>query len=138
VGVFGTVLIVVVALAIVAAGLSFLGAGRVYSGLGRTGLALDEPDTRAGPAPGTAAYDAEAQAEIRQMLEAKSERMQARGEQALDVDSELAELTRPRADPGLRAEIRQLVIARNERRARRGEAALDVDAAVEEELRRLT
>ena len=60
------------------------------------------------------------------MLEAKSARLEARGEAPLDVDAELDSLTRaaPADDPGLREEVRQLVIARNERRAaaRRGAA----------------
>ena len=63
--------------------------------------------------------------EIRQMLEAKSARRQARGE-ALDVDAELAALTSAPspADAGPREEVRQLVVARNERRARQGKEPL--------------
>jgi len=73
------------------------------------------------------------------MLEAKSQRRQARGEPELDVDAELAALTRSSAaiDPGLRDEIRQLVIARNERRARQGKEPLDVEAEIERQLRAL-
>jgi hypothetical protein len=79
------------------------------------------------------------QEEIRQMLEAKSRRREARGEPALDVDAELAELTRPSAesDPALREEVRQLVIARNERRLRQGKEPLDVEAEIERQLREL-
>ena len=90
------------------------------------------------PAP-AAPQSAEAREEIRQMLEAKSARREARGELPLDVEAELAQLTRVSAaeDPGLREEVRQLVIARNERRARQGREPLDVEAEVERELREL-
>ena len=73
------------------------------------------------------------------MLEAKSERRRARGEPGLDVDAELAALTRSsaHADPGLREEVRQLVIARNERRLRQGKEPLDVEAEVERQLQSL-
>jgi hypothetical protein len=80
-----------------------------------------------------------AQEEIRQMLEAKSARREARGEAPLDVEAELRSLSSPsaQADPGLREEVRQLVEARNERRLRQGKEPLDVDAEVERQLREL-
>ena len=136
---FGTVLITVVLVAIVVSCLSYLGSGGLYKGLGRTGLALDEPDIQPGPPPGSAAAHAEAQEEIRQLLEAKSARREARGEAPLDVDAEVAALTsRPVAhDEALREEVRQLVVARNERRQRRGEEPLDVEAEVERSLHEL-
>lgn len=139
VGVFGTVLIVVVVVAIVIACLSYIGSGGIYKGLGRTGLSLDEPDLRPGPPPGSTAADAEAREEIRQMLEAKSARMEARGEGPLDVDAEIAALTTSPApaDAALREEVRQLVVARNERRMRRGEEPLEVEAEVDRQLRDL-
>jgi hypothetical protein len=72
------------------------------------------------------------------MVEAKSARREARGEAALDVEAEIAALTRPAgADAELRDEVRQLVIARNERRARRGQEPLDVEAEVDRQLRDL-
>ncbi|HEY1594137.1 MAG TPA: hypothetical protein VGF74_01975, partial [Thermoleophilaceae bacterium] len=81
---------------------------------------------------------AEAEAEIRQLVEAKSARREARGEPPLDVDAEVAALTRPQGhDEALRDEVRQLVIARNERRLRRGEEPLDVEAEVDRQLRDL-
>jgi hypothetical protein len=82
---------------------------------------------------------AEAREEIRQMLEAKSARRQARGEQPLDVDAELAALTSSTlgGDHELREEVRQLVIARNERRMRQGKEPLDVEAEIERQLRSL-
>ena len=136
---FGAVLITVVLVAIVVSCLSYLGSGAIYRGLGRTGLSLDEPDMRTGPPPGSAAAQAEAHEEVRQMLEAKSARREARGEAPLDVDAEVAALmTQPAPqDAGLREEVRQLVVARNERRQRRGEEPLDVEAEVERSLNEL-
>lgn len=137
-GAFETVLVVVVILAVVAAIVSALSMGGLYESIGK-GL-LDETDHPDPPPPGSAAARAEAEAEIRQMVEAKSARREARGEQPLDVDAEVAELTgrsAPVQDEGLREEVRQLVEASNERRARRGEEPLDVDAEVERQLREL-
>jgi hypothetical protein len=135
---FGTGLIVIVVISILVAAASYFGTGSLYSHIGRSGLSLDEPDLTPGPAPGTAAYDAEALAEIRQMLEAKSDRMERRGEGPLDIEAEIALLTAPKVeiDAGLRGEIRDLVMARNERRIRRGEEPLDVDAEVQREIER--
>ena len=130
---FGTVVIVVAIVAVVVSALSYRGSGRIYAGLGREG-GLDMTREPATPASG-----AEVQEEIRQMLEAKSERRRARGEPGLDVEAELAALTRPSAaaDPALREEVRQLVIARNERRLRQGKQPLDVDEEIERQLRAL-
>jgi hypothetical protein len=132
------VVIVVVAVAIVVAVVSLVGIGDLYRSIGKGGLSLDEPD-RTAPPLDTAAARAEAEEEIRQMVEAKSARREARGEQPLDVEAEVAELTgRVRGqDAALRDEVRQLVQARNERRLRRGEEPLDVEAEVERQLREL-
>jgi len=81
-------------------------------------------------------------AEVRQMLEAKSERRRRRGEAPLDVEAEttrlLAAAELPRAgdamDAELRTEVRQLVVARNERRMREGLEPLDVEAETEKQL----
>lgn len=81
-------------------------------------------------------------AEVRQMLEAKSQRRQERGEAPLDVETEAARLLagaeQPRGadaiDAELRAEVRQLVVARNERRLREGLEPLDVEAETEKQL----
>jgi len=81
--------------------------------------------------------------EVRQMLEAKAYRQRERGEEPLDVNTELHRLMneapKPPAgvDPHLADEVRQLVIARNERRARQGKEPLDVDQEVERQLREL-
>jgi hypothetical protein len=130
---FGTVVIVVAVIAVLVAAASYWGTGRIYSGLGREG-GLDMTREPAAPSSGP-----EVQEEIRQMLEAKSDRRVARGEPELDVDAELAALTSDSsgADAGLREEIRQLVVARNERRQRQGKEPLDVDAEVERQLRDL-
>ncbi|HKH64149.1 MAG TPA: hypothetical protein VKA35_01655 [Solirubrobacterales bacterium] len=81
-------------------------------------------------------------AEVRQMLEAKSERRRQRGEAPLDVEAEaerlLATAEQPRGeeaiDAELRAEVRQLVVARNERRLREGLEPLDVEAETRRQL----
>ena len=131
---FGIILIVVSVLAVVAAAVSYWGSGRIYTGLGRGDLEL-ERDRPAAPTS-----QAETREEIRQMLEAKSHRREARGEAPLDVEAELAALTsaapRP-GDPVLREEVRQLVIARNERRLRQGKEPLDVEAEIDRQLRDL-
>jgi len=136
---FGTVLIAIAVVAAIVACVSYVGSGAIYRGLGRTGLSLDEPELRPDPLPGTAAWDAEAEAEVRQLLEAKSARREARGEPTLDVEAELATLSRrtPEADPGLRAEVRELVVAANERRERRGQPPLDVERETDRRLRDL-
>jgi hypothetical protein len=137
---FGIVLIAVSLLAVVAAAISFVGSGKIYRGLGRSGaFTLDGDDTPAGPKPGSAAAQAEAREEMRQLLEAKSYRRVARGEEPLDVEAEMALLTGAPSsqDAELREEVRQLVVARNERRMRRGEEPLDVEAEVDRQLREL-
>jgi hypothetical protein len=137
VGAFGTVLIVLALVAVVVAVASYWGSGRLYSGLGKGSLGMDRDER--GPTVAAGPQSAEAQEEIRQMLEAKSARREARGEAPLDIESELARLTTaaPAVDPALREEVRQLVVARNERRARQGKEPLDVEAEVERELRDL-
>ena len=131
---FGTILIVVSVLAVVIAVISYWGSGRIYSGLGRGDLELERDR------PAAASSAAEAQEEIRQMLQAKSDRREARGEAPLDLETELAALTADGGgghDPALRDEVRQLVRARNERRMRQGKEPLDVEEEVERQLRDL-
>jgi hypothetical protein len=137
VGTFGTVVIVLALVAVVVAVASYWGSGRLYGGLGKGSLGMDHAER--GPTAAAGPQSAEAQEEIRQMLEAKSARREARGEPPLDVDAELASLMQeaPETDPALRDEVRQLVVARNERRARQGKEPLDVEAEVERQLRDL-
>ena len=140
VGTFGTVVVVIGCLGVIVAIFSLRGTSGLYDLIGKGDFALDEPDRPHGPAPGSPQERAEAEAEIRQLLEAKSARREARGEPALDVEAEVAALMGPPAgaDSELREEVRQLVVARNERRMRRGEEPLDVEAEVERQLRDLS
>src|SRR4051794_4201096 len=108
---------------------------RAYEQIGRGGLSLRDEEPRK-EATGAVAVR-ERDDEIRQMLEARNARRAARGQEPLDVDAELARLTRPAIDPALEAEVRSLVIARNERRARKGQEPLDVEAEVARQLREL-
>ncbi len=81
-------------------------------------------------------------AEVRQMLEAKSERRIRHGEAPIDIEAEaerlLAEPEQASAeaaiDAELRAEVRQLVVVRNERRRREGLEPLDVEAETDRQL----
>jgi hypothetical protein len=94
------------------------------------------------PAAGGQRIDPAIQAaEVRQMLEAKSERRRRRGEGPLDVEAETRRLLAaesPRGqeaiDAELQAEVRQLVVARNERRMREGLEPLDVEAETQRQL----
>jgi hypothetical protein len=119
-----------------------LSSGGLYDRIGRGGTFGLDTEGRAtpqGPPPGSPAARAEAEAEIRQLVEAKSARRVARGEAPLDVEAEIAALSQPApaVDEGLREEVRQLVVARNERRMARGQEPLDVEAEVERQLREL-
>jgi hypothetical protein len=128
---FGTVVFVVVAVGAVVAIITLVGSGRSYRQIGRGGLTHETDDALAGTAD-------ERDEEIRQMLGARNARRERRGEPALDVGAELAELQRPAVDASLRDELRELVVARNDRRVRRGQAPLDVEAEVERRIRELS
>jgi hypothetical protein len=133
------VVIVVSLLGIVGAVVAAVGSGRLYDQVGKGAFSLDREES-AGPPVDSPAARAEAAEEIRQLVEAKSARREARGEPPLDVDAEVAALLAGPAtahDDALRDEVRQLVEARNERRIRRGEEPLDVDAEVKRQLREL-
>ena len=137
---FPIVVIAVVVVASAVAIITSIGSGGLYERIGKGSFSMDEPGGGArGPAPGSAAYQAEADEEIRQLVEAKSARREARGEAPLDIEAEIAALkpAAPVADEGLRDEVRQLVIASNERRMRRGEEPLDVETEVDRQLRDL-
>jgi hypothetical protein len=140
---FPIVIIGVSIVAIVVAVIVAVSSGGLYDRIGRGGtFGLDTDATRpSGPPPGSPAARAEADEEIRQLIEAKSARRVARGEAPLDVEAEIAALSRPAAPAGvdeeLREEVRQLVVARNERRMARGQEPLDVEAEVNRQLRDL-
>lgn len=93
-------------------------------------------------APMGALRQAEREREIRQMIQARSERRVRRGEQPLDIDAEVAKLlaAEPASgghDAGIAEEVLQLVVARNERRERQGLEPLDIEAEVQRTLAEL-
>jgi hypothetical protein len=118
-----------------------VGGGWETMGGGPFAILNDSPRQR-GPLAAEQAVDPAIQAaEVRQMLEAKSQRREQRGEPPLDVEAEterLLEEAEPRGaaamDAELRAEVRQLVVARNERRLREGLEPLNVEAETERQL----
>ena len=117
---------------------SFLAGGSLYDKIGEGGLSTGTPSA---PPVSSAMAKAEREMEIRQMLQARSDRQVRRGGAALDIDAELALLEHPtgpagvgKHDPGLTEEVRQLVMARNERRMRSGEEPMDVESEVERTL----
>jgi hypothetical protein len=136
----GYVIIIVGCLGVITAILSLVGQSGLYDRIGKGAFSLDEPDRPRGPAAGSPQARAEAAAEIRQFVEAKSARREMRGELPLDIEAEISALTQPAAgvDDELRDEVRQLVIARNERLVRQGKEPLDVEAEVERQIRELT
>ena len=138
---------VVCGVAVVVAVVFLAQSGKTWDEYRNRGLTMDRDSAR-GPAPGSAAANAERDAEIRQMLNARNQRRLRRGEAPVDVEQELAAATRPlgvspaakrpgpgdEIDPELREEIRQLVRARNHRRVRAGKPPLDVEAEIEREI----
>jgi hypothetical protein len=122
---------------------SFLAGGSLYDKIGEGGLSADGPGTAGGPPASSALARAEREMEIRQMLQARSDRQVRRGGEALDIEAELALLDLPAEggsgghDPGLTEEVRQLVMARNERRVRSGEEPMDVEEEVRRTLQEL-
>jgi succinate dehydrogenase/fumarate reductase flavoprotein subunit len=119
--------------------IALIGNRGLYDQIGRGGLSLNEDSERATGrrAAPVATSPAERDEEIRQMLEARNDRRRRQGKEPLDIETELARLTAPVADPGLEDEVRQLVIARNMRRQRQGKEPLDVEQEVARQLREL-
>ena len=123
------------------------GKDNLYDHIGQGGLTRESDYAGSGvQAPdGAEAQQAEREQDIRQMLRARSDRLERRGEPPLDVDAELARLLAGEAgasgererDRGLVEEVRQLVLARNERRLRQGLDELDVETEVARTLREL-
>jgi len=138
---FQIVLFAVVGVAVVVAVIALVTSGGSYDQIGRGGMSIgDDRPLRPSPgggAPTSPAEAAEREAEIRQMLQAKSDRREARGEAPLDVDAEYRSLTAPTVDAALREEVRSIVVARNARRIERGQEPLDVEAEVDRRLRDL-
>ncbi len=142
----GYVLIVIVLVALPVAAIAFaLGSGRIYREIGKGAFGIDKEEVvrRSPSAPMTLADREEREQEIRQMVEARSYRREARGESALDVDEEVGKLLKADSGPSaggdreLREEVRQLVEARNERRVRQGKDELDVEAETDRQLAEL-
>jgi hypothetical protein len=138
----GQILIVVALLALPIAGIAFAGVGSALKTLGKGRFAIDQdlgPSRKLASPP--RADKRVREAEIRQMLEAKSYRREQRGEAPLDIEAEMERLIAPQPAPSslgvdkeLREEVRQLVIARNARRMRQGKPPLDVAEEVERQL----
>jgi hypothetical protein len=140
----GTVLILVVLVALPLGAIAFaMGAGNALRQIGKGDFAIEqEMPQRGGSAPPPPVSSAVRKEEIRQMVEARSYRREARGEEALDVDAEVEKLLEPASgstlgDHDLREEVRQLVVARNERRRRQGKEALDVEKEIDRQLSEL-
>lgn len=120
----------------------------LYDRIGAGGTSLGEADPE-DPPQGSPEAHRQRQDEMRQMLQARSDRLVRQGESPLDVEAELERLMDPasiasdpadrrsdggrgaqRHDPQLVEELHQLATARNQRRLRNGEPPLDVQAEV--------
>jgi hypothetical protein len=141
----GEVILVIVLAAIPIGALSFALSGTAFKQIGKGQFSVQfEHDLPQKVHDSDADASAEVRdAELRQMLEAKAYRQRTRGEEPLDVDSELKRIHTEESsvsvgdDPQLLEEVRQLVVARNARRERRGEEPLDVEAEIQRQLRDL-
>jgi hypothetical protein len=141
----GTVFIIVVLVALPLGAIVFaMGAGGALQKIGKGDFALEQdfPQSSQGPVHAVSAEVREE--EIRQMIQARSDRGVAKGREALDVDAEVEKLLASDSggaglstDSALREEVRQLVVARNERRLRQGKEPLDVDEEIDRQLREL-
>jgi len=142
----GSVILIIALAAIPVAALFFiLGAGSALRQIGKGQFAIEQelPQKQGGGSMTGGGSGEVREAEIRQMVEAKAYRREARGGEPIDVEAEVSRLMDDTPAPSLghdqelRAEVRQLVVARNERRQRKGQDPLDVDAEVERQLREL-
>ena len=135
----GTVLIVITLVVVPIAAVAFARSGGAWNGIGKGAFAIEQEPAPTKPPPAHVERALQ-EAEARQMLEARSYRLERSGRAPLDVESELRRLLdgaaaeAPGVDEELREEVRRLVIARNERRLRRGEQPLDVEAETERQL----
>ena len=114
---------------------ALIASGKTWEEFGKGRFVMDR-DSSDGSWPASGQAAVERDAEIRQMLEARNERRERRGEPPVDVEQELARLTAPAptVDPELREEIRQLVVARNAPPGPRGKPPLDVESEIEREI----
>jgi len=142
--IFPIVVFGAVGLSIVMSVVFLVSKGSVYDQVGQGGMTRDSDATdlvsMSAPPISSTAGRAEQEREVRQMLSARSARMVARGEPALDIDVEVARLLVPAAaghDAGLEDEVKELVTAKNERRARQGLEPLDVASEVQRTLAEL-
>jgi hypothetical protein len=141
----GIVLIIVVLIALPVGAIVFAkGAGGAFNQIGKGQFAIEQdfPQSSQGSIHAVSAEVREE--EIRQMIQARSDRGVAKGRKALDIDAEVEKLLATEsggpglaADKGLREEIRQLVVARNERRERQGKEPLDVEKEIDRQLSEL-
>jgi hypothetical protein len=141
----GTIFIIVVLVALPLGALVFaMGAGSALQKIGKGDFALEQdfPQSSQGAVHVVSAEVREE--EIRQMVQARSDRGVAKGREALDVDAEVEKLLASDVpgpslgdDRALREEVRQLVVARNERRQRQGKEPLDVEQEIDRQLRDL-
>ena len=141
----GIVLIVVVLVALPLGAIVFArGAGRSLDEIGKGQFAMEQdfPQSSGGSIHAVTAEVREE--EIRQMIQARSDRGVAKGRKALDVDAEVEKLLATESsgpglagDTALREEVRQLVVARNERRERQGKKPLDVEKEIDRQLSEL-
>lgn len=143
----GAILLAISGIAAPIAGYLFHRSAEAWRSFGRGPFAIDPDVTHnsGGSLPAEPVDPAIRAAEVRQMLEAKADRLERRGGERLDVEAETARLLtgaegKGAAEPGeaidaqLRAEVRQLVLARNERRLRQGLEPVDVEAETERQL----
>jgi hypothetical protein len=141
----GTVLIIVVLIALPVGAFVFArGAGGALKQVGKGQFAIEEDFPQSSGGPVHAVSPEVREEEIRQMIQARSDRGVAKGRKPLDVNAEVEKLlTSEASGPGLagdrelRDEVRQLVVARNERRKRQGKEALDVEKEIDRQLREL-
>jgi hypothetical protein len=141
----GTVFIIVVLVALPLGAIVFAtGAGSALQKIGKGDFALEQDFPQSSQGAVHAVPAAVREEEIRQMIQARSDRGVAKGREALDVDAEVEKMLASEpggatlsTDKALREEVRQLVVARNERRQRQGKEPLDVDEEIDRQLREL-
>jgi hypothetical protein len=141
----GIVLIIVVLVALPVGAIVFArGAGGALKEIGKGPLAIEQDFPQSSEASVHEVSAEVREEEIRQMIQARSDRGVAKGREALDVDAEVEKLLASESsgpglagDKGLREEVRQLVVARNERRQRQGKEPLEVEKEIERQLSEL-